>query len=174
VTFPRPPDLGWLKKEWWFYATRAEAHLGLGEFPEALNVIREYNAANDIHHQQPPLEQISPWELESTITQLASLIQLQADMGGLLGDLREWKERCFTPLDELRAGGQRMLQDYLGDLAPGLERAMAGKVGLGLSGGGFRASLFHIGVLAYLAEQDLLRHVEVLSCVSGGSIISLG
>src|ERR1700756_3134299 len=39
------------------------------------------------------------------------------------------------------------------------------------SGGGFRASLFHIGVLARLAELDVLRHVEVLSCVSGGSII---
>jgi predicted acylesterase/phospholipase RssA len=39
------------------------------------------------------------------------------------------------------------------------------------TGGGFRASLFHIGVLAKLAELDALRHVEVLSCVSGGSII---
>jgi hypothetical protein len=33
------------------------------------------------------------------------------------------------------------------------------------------ASLFHIGVLARLAEQDILRRVEVLSCVSGGSIV---
>ena len=45
------------------------------------------------------------------------------------------------------------------------------KVGLGLSGGGFRASLFHLGVLASLAERDLLKRVEVLSCVSGGSIV---
>lgn len=45
------------------------------------------------------------------------------------------------------------------------------RIGLALSGGGFRASLFHIGVLARLAELDLLRQVEVLSCVSGGSII---
>ena len=30
-------------------------------------------------------------------------------------------------------------------------------LGLALSGGGFRASLFHIGVLARLAELDLLR-----------------
>lgn len=49
--------------------------------------------------------------------------------------------------------------------------ATIGKVGLALSGGGFRASLFHIGVLARLAELDMLRHVEVLSCVSGGSIV---
>src|SRR5512133_402649 len=46
-----------------------------------------------------------------------------------------------------------------------------GKIGLALSGGGFRASLFHIGVLAKLAELDVLRHIEVLSCVSGGSIL---
>ncbi len=45
------------------------------------------------------------------------------------------------------------------------------KLGLALSGGGFRASLFHIGVLARLAELDLLGKIEVLSTVSGGSII---
>ncbi len=45
------------------------------------------------------------------------------------------------------------------------------KLGLALSGGGFRASLFHIGVLARLAELDLLGKVEVLSTVSGGSIV---
>lgn len=45
------------------------------------------------------------------------------------------------------------------------------KLGLALSGGGFRASFFHIGVLARLAETGLLRQVEVLSTVSGGSII---
>ena len=45
------------------------------------------------------------------------------------------------------------------------------KLGLALSGGGFRASLFHIGALARLAELDLLGKVEVLSTVSGGSIV---
>jgi NTE family protein len=45
------------------------------------------------------------------------------------------------------------------------------RLGLALSGGGFRASLFHVGVLARLAELDLLREVEVISTVSGGSII---
>ena len=52
-----------------------------------------------------------------------------------------------------------------------LAEARAGKLGLALSGGGFRAALFHIGVLARLAECDLLRHVAVISTVSGGSII---
>ncbi|MCF6796735.1 patatin-like phospholipase family protein [Bacillus sp. ET1] len=45
------------------------------------------------------------------------------------------------------------------------------KFGLALSGGGFRASFFHIGVLARMADLGLLRHVEVISTVSGGSII---
>ncbi len=45
------------------------------------------------------------------------------------------------------------------------------KLGLCLSGGGFRAALFHIGTLAALAERGLLHKVEVLSTVSGGSII---
>jgi predicted acylesterase/phospholipase RssA len=49
--------------------------------------------------------------------------------------------------------------------------ASAAKIGLALSGGGFRAALFHVGVLARLAELGLLRRVEVISSVSGGSII---
>lgn len=52
-----------------------------------------------------------------------------------------------------------------------IEGARAGKLGIALSGGGFRAALFHIGVLARLAERDLLRRVSVISTVSGGSII---
>lgn len=46
-------------------------------------------------------------------------------------------------------------------------------LGLALSGGGFRASFFHIGVLARLAELDLLRRVTTLSTVSGGSIVGV-
>ena len=45
------------------------------------------------------------------------------------------------------------------------------KLGIALSGGGFRASFFHIGVLARMAEMGLLRQVEVISTVSGGSIV---
>lgn len=45
------------------------------------------------------------------------------------------------------------------------------RLGICLSGGGFRASFFHIGVLAQLAERGVLRKIEVISTVSGGSII---
>jgi predicted acylesterase/phospholipase RssA len=46
------------------------------------------------------------------------------------------------------------------------------RLGLALSGGGFRATLFHLGVLRRLAELDLLRDVSVISSVSGGSILA--
>jgi NTE family protein len=45
------------------------------------------------------------------------------------------------------------------------------KLGLALSGGGHRAAFFHVGVLAKLAELGLLRPVQVISTVSGGSIV---
>ena len=44
------------------------------------------------------------------------------------------------------------------------------KLGLALSGGGFRATAYHLGVLARLAEEDLLKDVTDLSTVSGGSL----
>ncbi len=46
------------------------------------------------------------------------------------------------------------------------------KIGLALSGGGFRASLFHLGALRRLNEAGLLSRVSVISSVSGGSIIA--
>src|SRR5262245_44643696 len=42
--------------------------------------------------------------------------------------------------------------------------------GLALSGGGFRAAAFHLGVLRRLRELGLLHQVDLLSTVSGGSI----
>lgn len=45
------------------------------------------------------------------------------------------------------------------------------RLGLALSGGGFRASFYHIGVLARMAELGMLKHVESISTVSGGSIV---
>lgn len=44
-------------------------------------------------------------------------------------------------------------------------------IGLALSGGGYRASLFHLGVMARLADEGLLKNLEVISTVSGGSIV---
>ncbi len=44
------------------------------------------------------------------------------------------------------------------------------KLGLALSGGGFRAAAFHLGTFTALKELDLLDRLDLISCVSGGSI----
>ncbi len=46
------------------------------------------------------------------------------------------------------------------------------KIGLALSGGGFRATLFHIGIVRYLKESGLLPQVTDIASVSGGSILA--
>jgi predicted acylesterase/phospholipase RssA len=91
------------------------------------------------------------WRQETTATQLATL----ADLRGVADDPR----------------AQQVLSTLVRGNAAAVHRARIGKIGLALSGGGYRASLYHIGVLARLAECNVLRRVEVLSCVSGGSIV---
>jgi NTE family protein len=44
------------------------------------------------------------------------------------------------------------------------------RIGLALSGGGFRATAFHLGVFRELKAKGLLWKLDLLSCVSGGSI----
>ncbi len=137
-----------LASQYWFLVTIAEAYYGL---------IR-YREAEPWLEQAAALPEIPPWEYETTARQLTSISRLQNDVEGKIDkveDSEAWK----------------VLQTFLGDNFEGVKSAFVGKVGLGLSGGGFRASLFHIGVLARLAELDALRHVEVISCVSGGSIV---
>lgn len=46
------------------------------------------------------------------------------------------------------------------------------RIGLALSGGGFRAAIFHLGVIRRLEEMGIMPQVRVVSAVSGGSIIS--
>lgn len=44
------------------------------------------------------------------------------------------------------------------------------KIALALSGGGFRATVYHLGVMARLAEDQALEDVSFISTVSGGSL----
>jgi NTE family protein len=45
-------------------------------------------------------------------------------------------------------------------------------IGLAISGGGYRAMLFHLGACLRLFELGLLQRLERISSVSGGSITS--
>lgn len=46
------------------------------------------------------------------------------------------------------------------------------RIGLALSGGGYRAAAYHIGTLRALHKLNLLNNIDVISSVSGGSIIA--
>ena len=139
-----------LARNWWFLATVAEAYFGLGEYEKAREGIL---LARD---QAKPAD----WELESTLRQLAKLARLHAAAGQIAAAHME-DSPAWQVLAAIAGPGK----------TAGIRGALIGRVGLALSGGGFRAALYHIGVLAKLAELDALRHVEALSCVSGGSIV---
>ncbi len=136
------------EKNWWYLVTVAEAYFGLGEYENARPWLKKASTLTDT----------SEWEKETTTRQLARI--------ALLHDKNE--------LEEVE---NSVAWDVLTELieqkneTAALQSAFFGKMGLALSGGGLRASLYHIGVLARLAELDMLRKIEVLSCVSGGSII---
>jgi predicted acylesterase/phospholipase RssA len=137
----RDPD-----DDYWLLVALAEAYFGLGRCKDALPLLSK------------AAETGTPtWQCETTAKQLAQLAMMSEG---------------YSSVSEIESSGawQALVVFLKGNVA-GVRTAFLGKVGLALSGGGFRASLFHIGVLARLAEIDMLRHVEVLSCVSGGSII---
>ena len=46
------------------------------------------------------------------------------------------------------------------------------KIGLALSGGGFRATLYHLGLIRFLHDAGILPNVTHITSVSGGSIIA--
>ncbi|MBM4200832.1 MAG: patatin-like phospholipase family protein, partial [Gammaproteobacteria bacterium] len=146
------PDLA---SRYWFLATLAEVCFGLGEYPEAgawLGRLRECSQAGETRAAE--------WKLQTTFRQLVLLARHQNIALPPEGSSVTTWHPAWQALSAL--------------LGPDTESALScyrGKVGLALSGGGFRASLFHLGVLARLAEVDALRSVEVLSTVSGGSIV---
>jgi predicted acylesterase/phospholipase RssA len=155
----------------WVLATVAEALFGLRRYDHALVFITKYLQ----------LSVDRPWELKTFSQQLFSMAYLQQYQKKFFHDYPPFKQGDLIDLrvisDEIDA--KKIYQciapffkkNNNGDspIVPEIKRG--GKLGLALSGGGFRASLFHIGVLAALAEKDELRNIEVLSCVSGGSII---
>ena len=55
---------------------------------------------------------------------------------------------------------------------PRLSKEQREGIGLSLSGGGFRAALFHVGALRRLNELSIFHKIDTISSVSGGSILS--
>lgn len=74
--------------------------------------------------------------------------------------------------DTMPAGGRTPLEDpTLAAQAMAEPSGETQRIGLALSGGGFRAAIFHLGVIRRLEEIGLMPHISVISTVSGGSII---
>ena len=159
----------------WVLCTIAEAYFGLRKYEPAKQFIEKYiqAVANE------------PWQIQTFNQQLFSVAYLQearkkfyinhpstdADeqkrFETIIAEINTAKVyECLLLFSEQRTG-EKDSENKAG--VPEIKKS--GKLGLALSGGGFRASFFQIGVLAALAEKDELRNVEVLSCVSGGSII---
>lgn len=145
---------GW----YWFYVTWAEALLGLEQFDAALQKfilskkvyeLKSTNANLNLPGDDPTI--FGNWKQEVTLRQGIELAN------NLFEKDHEKRMLAYQTLSPL---GSIAHMDNPGE-----------KLGLALSGGGFRAALFHIGVLARLAEENRLKDIQVISCVSGGSII---
>ncbi|HMA96361.1 MAG TPA: tetratricopeptide repeat-containing protein, partial [Polyangiaceae bacterium] len=163
-------EYSWLRDEWWYYATVAEAYFGLHRYAEAAEwLIDRPQAAGlrvALENRSSVGLRVPSWQYESTARQLAHLARIQNLGASPQGESDKISEATFE-----QSEAAQLLREFLGGDRKAVLSAFRGKFGLALSGGGFRASLFHIGVLARLAEIGLLRHVEVISCVSGGSIV---
>lgn len=138
-----------LKSQYWYLVTLAEIYFGLGQYEKASKWLARAREA-----------ETKEWERQTTFKQLVSLAGLHGcELPAEGSDVKTW-----------HAAWQALYEFLQEDTEPALS-CYRGKVGLALSGGGFRASLFHLGALARLAEMDVLRAVEALSTVSGGSIV---
>ncbi len=156
---------------YWVYTTLVEASMGIGNFKEAEKYWKLALAKNP-----------DSWELESTKTQLMQLgqimlavkeqeIYLETILDESPPNLAKTEKEEESPYEIFAKKLRDFLKSALKTDEENTEKILAGKVGLALSGGGFRAAFYHIGVLAKMAEFNILKHVEAISCVSGGSII---
>ncbi|HEX8277656.1 MAG TPA: patatin-like phospholipase family protein, partial [Segetibacter sp.] len=164
----------------WVYATIAEAYFGLGNYSQATRFINEYMNSPSVNR----------WEVRSFGQQMFSLAYLQEycrkfqskydsvnlPFADKLAKLAarfdpEGINSCLQLFDDTPDRNVESLSGSDANEPSGSDIKKEGKTGLALSGGGFRSALFHIGVLAALAEKNELKNIEVISCVSGGSII---
>jgi predicted acylesterase/phospholipase RssA len=164
--------------ERWVFATMGEACFGLGDYAGAQKYYQTYQETR-----------ADSWQTSSTAKQLSNIASVHEQISQFFSTESD-KYRAqhaemvdeamqlhfYTKHEAINTAAENCLSVLIPKAADqGLlenpDLALRGKVGLALSGGGFRAALYHIGVLARLAERDVLRYVEVISCVSGGSII---
>src|SRR6185369_17906899 len=105
-------------ESWWFKVTFAEACFGLSRYDEALVCLKQAAA----------IPNVADWEFEATARQLATLARLLDKSSGT------------TQAERQKSRAWEVLRIFLGNNTAAVLSAFTGKVGLALSGGGFRAS----------------------------------
>jgi predicted acylesterase/phospholipase RssA len=164
----------------WVYATIAEAYFGLREYAHSEKYLRIYLEAYRINLKNS--SGMLPWKIRSTAQQFENLANLQLSLDSWLTHHNQRQPKDFADLPAidinkiqrclfLLSHPNEVVADANFNYSNNWQSRKIGKTGLALSGGGFRAALYHIGVLAALAEKDQLKNIEVISCVSGGSIL---
>jgi len=133
-----------MDKDVWIYASISSLYLGIEDFENSKIYLKKYQ---ECYNGEFNREQFV------TIEQMVKLFDVLPN---------RHHERELEDILSIYPNAKSMISSV-----------RIGKIGLALSGGGFRASLFHIGVLKRLAELDILRHVQVISTVSGGTILGV-
>ena len=137
-------------RTWYLLSILAEASFGLGQYKQADAWLK----------QASTLEGIPDNKYEKIVRRLVAVYRFREP---------ELSADRFRESEAGKALTGFVRPQWKSNFA--VDGLFMGKVGLALSGNGFRASLFQIGVLAKLAELGVLRNVEILSCSSGGSIV---
>lgn len=141
------------------YVALAEAFFGLRQYKKALHFIK-------LHTK----DKTQNWQIKSFSKQIYNLANYQ-----LSEKCQKSNNKDPFQKNEIIEAEQNSclatLNLQANENTKNIKPKQQYKLGIGLSGGGFRAALFHIGVLAAMAEKNKLKDIEVISCVSGGSII---
>jgi predicted acylesterase/phospholipase RssA len=143
------------------YAALAEAFFGLRMYKKALHFIKLYTE-----------NKTENWQIKPFSKQIYNLTNYQVTEKNQISTNKDPFHK--NEISDVAQNGCLIALNLQLDEKEGANNVkpkQQNKLGIGLSGGGFRAALFHIGILAALAEKDKLKGIEVISCVSGGSII---
>lgn len=154
-------DRRWEFKDYWYYTTIAQLYVIKNDFEKVEEFLfkgRKYLEKQKKKGDNPKRQ------IHISYSDIIKLINATKQSNN--SDAQKFIKKVFPSYiyDKID------IKDRINEITESLNRP---KFGIALSGGGFRASLFHLGVLARLAEVNMLRHIETISSVSGGSIIAM-
>lgn len=151
----------WEFRDYWYYTTIAQLYVIKSDFKKVEEFLlkgRKYLEEKKNRGDNPKRQ------IHISYSEIIKLIDATKQSDD--SDAQEFIKKVFPSY----IYNEIDIKDRINEINESLNRP---KFGIALSGGGFRASLFHLGILARLAELNMLRHIETISAVSGGSIIAM-